>query len=58
MTDFTRQDKQLIKHVMQFGGKSKEAAIEYLNHYCGNWQGTPLPKAKRIQSRATDTDDE
>ncbi|MDA0148834.1 hypothetical protein [Vibrio sp. LaRot3] len=49
MTEFTRKDRELINHVKQFGGKSESEAIAYLDRYCGNWQGTPLPKAKRLK---------
>lgn len=47
--NFTKSDKQLIEHVKQFGGKTEEEAIAYLDRYCGHWQGTPIPKARRLK---------
>lgn len=53
MTEFTRKDRSLINHVKLHGGKSEDEAIAYLNRYCGDWKGTPLPRAKRIKSLGT-----
>lgn len=50
MTKLTRKDRELINHVKEFGRKSEEEAIAYLDQYCGNWRGTPLPKARRVKS--------
>ena len=46
---FTKADRKLIDHVKRFGGKTEEEAIIYLDRYCGNWLGTPIPKARRLK---------
>ncbi|MGR5271332.1 hypothetical protein ACPV4S_05840 [Vibrio alginolyticus] len=53
MNGFTRQDKALIKHVRTHSRKTEQEAIAYLDRHCGDWRGTPLPKAKRIKSLGT-----
>jgi len=53
VSNVTRNDKALIKHVMLHGRKSESEAIAYLDRYCGNWRGTPKPKARRIKSIST-----
>lgn len=53
MIEYTRKDKALIKHVKLHGRKSEEEAIAYLDRHCGDWKGTPLPKARRLKSLGT-----
>ncbi|WP_064669046.1 hypothetical protein [Vibrio nigripulchritudo] len=50
MKAFTRNDRKLINHVKQHSGKDDTQAIAYLDRYCGNWRGAPLPKARRAKS--------
>lgn len=53
MSVLTRQDKALIKHVMQHSPKNEAQAIAYLDKHCGNWRGTPVPKARRLKLLGT-----
>jgi hypothetical protein len=50
MIELTRKDKALVNHVKQFGRKTEAEAIAFCDQHCGDWRGTPLPKAKRIKS--------
>jgi hypothetical protein len=53
MATLSRNDKELIRHVMWFGKKTEQEAIEFCDQHCGDWRGTPLPKAKRLKSIAS-----
>lgn len=50
----TKRPNKLIKHIMIHRKCDQSEAEAWADKHCGDWRNTPLPKAKRIHSIASD----
>lgn len=48
------RSNELIPCIMLHNRMSKEEAEAWADKHCGDWRNTPLPRAKRIKSIASD----
>lgn len=54
MSTQTKQAKALLTYIMAHRRCDQAEAERWADQYCGDWRNTPVPRAKRIQSVATD----